>query len=384
VPVSSEASAESTEESSAIYDTPPINISTDSFRPVNLPPKDPNEAAVHKRLVEEHTRSYLEKLKQKEREKRIEQERKLARETEIRENMLVWVNEVLPNWDTKAKHWKTTRLWRRGLPPKVRGEVWARAVGNPFALTPELYTINLKKAHSLVKALEAGSGEAVGKESSVRLVTLDISRTFHTMGYFCVGSPLHQQLRDLLDAYAMCRPDIGYVQGMSYVAGLLLLNLEPYRAFIVLSSIISSPALMPFFLVDEVGISKRCQAFKVLMRFNNPALSDHFEQEGIQPKMFLIEWFITLFSKPLSQDCASRIWDLYFLEGFVVLFRTAVAICQLQSEALMVEDIAGVMQIMATLSFRVVNPDQLASAVYAVEVPEWLVRELQLLLAESM
>lgn len=385
-PISSDSSVESTQESSMLFEVPPphLNISTESYRPGNLPQKDPTEAAVHKRLVEEHTRSYLEKLKQKEREKRLDQERKLTRETEIRENMKIWVNEILPNWDNKAKHWKTMRLWRRGLPPRVRGEVWTRAVGNPFAMTPELYAINLKKAHSLCRAMESGTGEAVGKESSVRLVTLDISRTFHTMGYFCEGSPLHQQLRDLLDAFAMCRPDIGYVQGMSYIAGLLLLNLEPYRAFILLASIVSSPSLLPFFLMDEVGISKRCQAFKVLLRLNNSALSDHFEQEGIQPKMFLIEWFITLFGKPLTQDCASRVWDLYFLDGFVVLFRTAVALCQLLNDTLINEDIAGVMQVMATLTFRITDPDQLTSAIYAVEVPDWLIREIQLMLAESM
>jgi hypothetical protein len=31
--------------------------------------------------------------------------------------------------------------------------------------------------------------------------------------------------------------------------------------------------------------------------------------------MFLLEWLLTLYTKPLSTDVASRVLDLYFLDG---------------------------------------------------------------------
>lgn len=182
-----------------------------------------------------------------------------------------------------------------------------KLLGNPLSISKEYYVINVAKARKLREALESGEGEAMGRESSLKLINLDIARTFNQLGYFREGSPFNQQLRDLLEAYTLCRPDIGYVQGMSYVAGMLILNLEPYKAFIMFNNIVGSHVLIPFYRVDQVGISKRSQLFRVLLKHNLPELCDHFEMEGIQPQMFLIEWFITLYTRVLSQDVASRI-----------------------------------------------------------------------------
>ena len=38
-----------------------------------------------------------------------------------------------------------------------------------------------------------------------------------------------------------------------------------------------------------------------------PTLSEHLETENVQPQTFLVEWFLTLYTKPFSQDVASRI-----------------------------------------------------------------------------
>jgi hypothetical protein len=41
---------------------------------------------------------------------------------------------------------------------------------------------------------------------------------------------------------------------------------------------------------------------------------------------FLYEWFLTLFTKPLSLEVAARVMDNYLVHGTVFLFRTAVGI----------------------------------------------------------
>jgi hypothetical protein len=50
-----------------------------------------------------------------------------------------------------------------------------------------------------------------GKEHSVKQVEKDIHRTFRSMGLYVEGSPLGEQLKDILQAFTMSRPDIGYV-----------------------------------------------------------------------------------------------------------------------------------------------------------------------------
>jgi len=63
----------------------------------------------------------------------------------------------------------------------------------------------------------------------VSLIPLDLPRTFPALAFFQPGGPWHDHLRQVLEAYACYRPDIGYVQGMSYIAAVLLINVVRCR-----------------------------------------------------------------------------------------------------------------------------------------------------------
>lgn len=371
-----------------ISESQDISMTSDStsagYRPSNLPPKDPAEAAQHKRLVAEQARMYLDRIREKEKINQRYQEKKIMRENEIQEMMKTWEAEILPNWDKKRKSKQVERLVKKGLPPKVRGEVWLRFIGNPMGITQDFFMINVTKAQKLRLQLEAGNLEAVGKEGSLKFINTDISRTFHQMGYFREGSPLNFQLRDMLEAFTISRPDIGYVQGMSYVAGILLLNLEPYKAFVVLVNIISSPLLIPFYRLDQVGITRRCQMFRLLLRHNLPELTDHFETEGVKPGMFLIEWFLTLFARTLNQDLTSRIWDLYVMNGPVVLFQTGIALLKIVAPSLANEDLAGIMTVIGSIGSYVVDGDFLVNCIESISIPQWIEQEMAYMAEENL
>jgi Rab-GTPase-TBC domain/Regulator of chromosome condensation (RCC1) repeat len=354
------------------------------FRPSNLPPKDPTEAAMHKRLVAEQARMYLDRIREKEKITQRDNEKKIVREMEIRDMMKIWETDVLPNWDRKKKTRQVEKLIKKGLPPKVRGEVWIRLIGNPMGITQDYFFINVNKAHKLRQALETGGGEAVGKEGSLKFIKQDISRTFHQLGYFREGSPFNQQLRDLLEAFTLCRPDIGYVQGMSYVAGMLLLNLEPYKAFVMLINIIGSPLLIPFYRLDHAGITRRSQLFRLLLINNLPEVSDHFENEGVNPGMYLIEWFLTLYSRTLNQDVVSRVWDLFFYQGPLVLYQVGIAILKILSGSLLHEDLAGIMGVLAQISNYIGNGDSLVEVIDTIKIPSWIVQEVAYMAEENL
>jgi hypothetical protein len=357
---------------------------TMGYRPSNLPPKDPAEAAQHKKLVAEQARMYLDRIREKEKMNQRDQEKRLLRENEIQEMMKTWELEILPNWEKRKKSKQVERLIKKGLPPKVRGEVWIRLIGNPMGITQDFFTINVSKAQKLRTQLESGDTEAVGKEGSLKFIKTDISRTFHQMGYFREGSPLNHQLRDMLEAFTISRPDIGYVQGMSYVAGILLLNLEPYKAFLLLVNIISSPLLIPFYRLDQVGITRRCQVFRLLLRHNLSDLSDHFETEGVKPGMFLIEWFLTLYARTLNQDMTSRVWDLYVFSGPLVLFSTGIALLKIVSGNLMNEDLAGIMGVLGQLSSFISDGDALVASIESISIPQWIEQEMAYMAEENL
>lgn len=89
------------------------------------------------------------------------------------------------------------------------------------------------------------------KEKSIKQIDLDIERTFSYLGIFTESSPLSEDMREILRAFVASRPDIGYVQGLSYIAGTLILNMEKYQAFVGLMNITLNPNIIPFYRFDE-------------------------------------------------------------------------------------------------------------------------------------
>ena len=46
-----------------------------------------------------------------------------------------------------------------------------------------------------------------------------------------LSGPFYQQLWDILETYSIFRPEIGYVQGMSFLAAMFLLYMDEFTSF---------------------------------------------------------------------------------------------------------------------------------------------------------
>lgn len=81
------------------------------------------------------------------------------------------------------------------------------------------------------------------------------------------GGPYYDILHCLLGAYVCYRPDVGYVQGMSFIAAILILNLEAADAFICFSNLLNRPCHMAFFSLNQslVSINKNVQVCEGLL-----------------------------------------------------------------------------------------------------------------------
>eukprot|EP00475_Leptophrys_vorax_P033153 TRINITY_DN5187_c0_g1_i4.p1 TRINITY_DN5187_c0_g1~~TRINITY_DN5187_c0_g1_i4.p1 ORF type:complete len:201 (-),score=51.46 TRINITY_DN5187_c0_g1_i4:157-759(-) len=146
--------------------------------------------------------------------------------------------------------------------------------------------------------------------------------------FFCdSNAPLWKPLKDVLVCFAMFRPDIGYVQGMSYIGAMMLMNHQtPQETFVSFANLISSPFLTSMFKFDASRNSDYFAFFEILLYKNCPDLHTLFWKLEISFDFFLYEWFLTLFTKPLSLEVAARVIDNYLVHGTSFLFRTAVGI----------------------------------------------------------
>lgn len=328
-------------------------------RPANLPAKSTEEAQRHKLEYEEMVAGAKRReLKDAQRKKRQMKER--HRQEDIISNaMVIWNTEILPHWDSMKSTRRVRDLWWQGLPPSVRGRVWSLAIGNELNITAELYEIFLSRAKekwrsysetSSVNDNESDGGASLAdRESSLDLIKLDISRTFPSLFIFQKGGPYHDLLHSVLGAYTCYRPDIGYVQGMSFIAAVLILNLEEAEAFITFANLLNKPCQMAFFRVDHELMLKYFAAFEIFFEENLPRLFSHFQTNSLTPDLYLIDWIFTLYSKSLPLDVACRVWDVFCRDGEESLFRTGLGVLRLFQDVLLQMDFIHIAQFLTRL-----------------------------------
>jgi hypothetical protein len=92
----------------------------------------------------------------------------------------------------------------------------------------------------------------------VSLIEWDLPRTFPTLAFFHDGGVMHTGLERILLCFALYCPDIGYVQGLSFLVAMLLLQcMDEYEVFVCLTNMIlnsSRGCLRDFYLIHKATI----------------------------------------------------------------------------------------------------------------------------------
>jgi len=306
-------------------------------RPPGVPAKSVEEEEKHK---QEH-KILMEKLKKKEQTDGKNRAHKLAEQRRVEDDLSQltshWSSNILPNWSSMSSNKKTQALWWKGLPPPVRGRVWKLALPNTLNLTPQLYSILVSRAQEqLENKICVGVGPG-SREETLELIQLDVSRTFPQLCIFQSGGPYYQLLHNVLGAYVCYRPDIGYVQGMSFIAAILILNLDEAEAFIVFANLVNWPCLAAFYSVEQTVMERYYNTFSTHLSSNLPSLASHFSRLGLRPDLYILDWWMTLFSKCAPLDITCRIWDLLIRDGEEFLFRAGLGILSLYEDRLLAE-----------------------------------------------
>jgi hypothetical protein len=315
-------------------------------RPSGLPMKSQDEERKHRKLYEALVKNAKHKERKAEEQHRKQLEKQWKHEEAISSYLQIWNKEILPAWDQMRNTKRTRDMWWLGLPPSIRGKVWKLVIANDLNITSELYEICLVRATERLRmmkdpdtdSLASFSESSASRESSVDVIRLDVSRTFPHLGIFQKGGPYHDLLQGLLGAYACYRPDVGYVQGMSFIAAVLLLNMEVNDAFVCFANLLNRPCQVAFFRLDESLMKAYFDTYEEFFQENLTKLYRHFVHHHLTPDLYLIDWIFTLYAKSLSLDVTSRVWDVFFRDGEEFLFRTAIGILKLYEDILLEMD----------------------------------------------
>jgi hypothetical protein len=168
-----------------------------------------------------------------------------------------------------------------------------------------------------------------------------------------------RRLRNVLLAYSTLNEEVGYCQGMNYLVSLLLSNVawDEEEAFWLLVLLMEQYEMLHIYRPGMQHLELRFHQFEKLLDVHMPTLANHLDKHGLHPSMFASGWFITLFSNfnTLSPPVVAHILDIFFMDGWKVIFRVALAIMSRLQDALMQADLENMIRIFYGFSTTTTN-----------------------------
>jgi len=247
------------------------------------------------------------------------------REVEL-ERVKKWL-KMLKNWDkgTEVKEKLHKRVYK-GVPNSLRGQVWIKLLN-----VEKLKNDNKGKYMEMLKLARLYSTDA-------RQIDSDVNRQFREhINYRERYSIKQQSLFNVLTAYAIYNSEVGYCQGMSGLAGVLLMYMDEEDAFWAVHILLADPKYAMHGLYKE-GFPK-LQRFsahhdRILMKFM-PKLKKHFLKHNLDSILYVLKWYFVCFVERLPFSLCLRIWDIYLLDGDKTITAMAYTILKLHKRTLM-------------------------------------------------
>ncbi|RDX61383.1 TBC1 domain family member 2A [Mucuna pruriens] len=247
------------------------------------------------------------------------------------------------------------KLIRKGIPPVLRPKIWFSLSGaaKKKSTVPDSYYDDLTKA-------------VEGKVTpATRQIDHDLPRTFP--GHPWLDTPEgHAALRRVLVVYSFRDSDVGYCQGLNYVAALLLLVMKTEEdAFWMLAVLLENVLVNDCYTNNLSGCHVEQRVFKDLLVKKCPRIASHLESLEFDVSLVTTEWFLCLFSKSLPSETTLRVWDVIFYEGAKVIFNVALAIFKMkEDELILTHHVGEVINVLQMTTHHLFDPDDLLTVAF--------------------
>ena len=190
------------------------------------------------------------------------------------------------------------------------------------------------------QAMEPGPGDAIPPISA------------HESMSMASVAAARAALRRVLLAFSVLEPRVGYCQGMNFVTALLLrvFNGDEQAALWMLFVFVQRYGLRRVYSSGLQGAGLAFAQMDAQLAVSLPQLSLRLAQQEISASMYSAGWFMTLFASgsTLPLQAVTRVWDLWLVEGWSALHRTALALLGLSAGQLLGSDFMVNVQFLLT------------------------------------
>ncbi|XP_052089701.1 TBC1 domain family member 1-like isoform X2 [Mytilus californianus] len=202
---------------------------------------------------------------------------------------------------------------RKGVPKQLRGEIWYLMVDQHKLHYPSKNDMSPSREYQdLLKDLTEYQHN----------ILIDLGRTFPEHKYFSTQLGQGQlALYNLLKAYSLLDREVGYCQGLSFIAGILLMHMDETSAFETLRHMMFNLGLRKQFHPSMMPLQIQLYQLTRLIHDNYRELHDHFEEHEIAPNLYATPWFLTLFASQYPLGFVARVFDLILMQGAEVILK---------------------------------------------------------------
>ncbi|OCT82857.1 ecotropic viral integration site 5 protein-like isoform X1 [Xenopus laevis] len=267
---------------------------------------------------------------------------------------LLW-GRIVNDWEEvyKKKEKPIKELVRKGIPHHFRAIVWQLLCNAQNMPIKDQYCDLLKMT-----------------SPSEKLIRRDIARTYPEHDFFKEKDSLGQEvLFNVMKAYSLVDREVGYCQGSAFIVGLLLMQMPEEEAFCVFVKLMQDYRLRELFKPSMAELGLCMYQFECMIQEQLPDLYVHFQAQSFHTSMYASSWFLTIFLTNFPLPVGTRIFDIFMSEGFEIVFRSGLAVLQMNQTELMQLDMEGMLQ-----HFQKViphqfdgGPDKLIQAAYQVK-----------------
>ncbi|XP_055896131.1 uncharacterized protein LOC106079591 isoform X5 [Biomphalaria glabrata] len=277
-----------------------------------------------------------------------------------------WLQYLKNNTKQLMANKKTLKaLVRNGIPDVHRKTMWKAFV------MAQVEDIIIEKGAHYFRSLCNSVPDSPLAARYRKQISLDLMRTMPTNVKFSTqGCKGIMDLQDVLLAFCIHNPHVGYCQGMNFLVAMALLFMDAQDAFWTLVAVTERYHSPSYFDHNLLGAQADQAVLHDLMSEKLSELAKHLDAIDIEISTVTLNWFLALFFDAVPFPTLLRIWDCFLLEGPKVLFRFSLAILHIHSKEIIMKcDTISVMRHLKACAKITYDVDGLVMAAFKTLKP---------------